>query len=84
MTNLTENQKRTKEILEKYLGTYPCIKCDQFKKYERELNGAKQTTHFETVVEKFEDAIRFSHVNFIHHIEEIHLPTEEEWKIINK
>jgi len=75
--------KLQKEILQKYLESYPCKTCEQFKRFEREANGwSRMTGGFTGMNNDKDNFVVKLHHQFIEHIKDKHLPNEKEWEIL--
>ena len=83
MNQKTDNEKRATEILERLLDSYPCKTCDKFKKYISEIrsawinSGGYKDSYSKEIISRI-------NMKRIEHVEEVHLPSKEEWEILSE
>ncbi len=73
-----------KQVLQKYLDSFPCKQCIKFKRYENELNGLSKYSGGYTGGNDKAGIQSLMHTAYLEHIEKNHLPSNEEWEVLKK
>lgn len=81
MKEKSEDEKRAKEILQRLLDSYPCKTCNKFKKYKNEIATVWKNAggYKDSYSKEIHSRISMKHIE---HVEEVHLPNADEWKIL--